>query len=166
MLYGYGGPVTIMYTWILVCAFNTVVGLSMAEICSAYPTSGGVYFYAYKLAGKAATCPAPCNPALVRVPACKMHDPRLVPFFETQHGVMCRQEVAEACMLDHWLVQPAWTNCLHSRCSIHCCPAGGRFCAAGNWDSIGRRQDIHTEHAADHLRGRPDAHGSPQHRCR
>ena len=33
------------------CAFNVLVGLALAEICSAYPTSGGVYFYAYKLGG-------------------------------------------------------------------------------------------------------------------
>ncbi|XP_024532240.1 amino-acid permease BAT1-like [Selaginella moellendorffii] len=47
----YGGPVSIVYGWPIVCFFTTCIALSMAEICSAYPTSGGLYFWSYKLAG-------------------------------------------------------------------------------------------------------------------
>ncbi|EFJ32323.1 hypothetical protein SELMODRAFT_85307 [Selaginella moellendorffii] len=47
----YGGPVSIVYGWIIVSFFTMCIALSMAEICSAYPTSGGLYFWSYSLAG-------------------------------------------------------------------------------------------------------------------
>ncbi|KAK4263856.1 hypothetical protein QN277_029216 [Acacia crassicarpa] len=47
----YGGPVSIVYGWFVASAFTMFVGLSMAEICSSYPTSGGLYFWSAKLAG-------------------------------------------------------------------------------------------------------------------
>jgi len=53
-LYGYGmntgGPVDINIGWPIVGLFVLVVGLSMAEICSVFPTAGGLYFWAAKLA--------------------------------------------------------------------------------------------------------------------
>ncbi|KAL6853882.1 hypothetical protein ACP4OV_019911 [Aristida adscensionis] len=48
----YGGPVSMTLGWLAVAAFNALVALSMAEICSAYPTSGGLYYWSAKLAGK------------------------------------------------------------------------------------------------------------------
>uniref|UniRef100_A0A0D9VA54 Amino acid permease n=1 Tax=Leersia perrieri TaxID=77586 RepID=A0A0D9VA54_9ORYZ len=48
----YGGPVSITMGWLVVSSFNLCVALSMAEICSAYPTSGGLYYWSAKLAGK------------------------------------------------------------------------------------------------------------------
>uniref|UniRef100_A0A0E0N7J5 Amino acid permease n=1 Tax=Oryza rufipogon TaxID=4529 RepID=A0A0E0N7J5_ORYRU len=48
----YGGPVSMTLGWLVVAAFNGCVALSMAEICSAYPTSGGLYYWSAKLAGK------------------------------------------------------------------------------------------------------------------
>ncbi|KAI8539025.1 hypothetical protein RHMOL_Rhmol09G0149000 [Rhododendron molle] len=47
----YGGPVTMIWGWPIVGLLTLVVGLSMAEICSAYPTSGGLYFWSAKLCG-------------------------------------------------------------------------------------------------------------------
>ncbi|CAL5421649.1 unnamed protein product [Camellia sinensis] len=47
----YGGPVTMIWGWPIVGGFTLIVGLSMAEICSAYPTSGGLYFWSAKLCG-------------------------------------------------------------------------------------------------------------------
>jgi hypothetical protein len=38
--------------WLVVAVVNGCVALSMAEICSAYPTSGGLYYWSAKLAGK------------------------------------------------------------------------------------------------------------------
>ena len=53
-LYGYGmntgGPVVMVWGWILVGVMTTVVGLGMAEVCSSYPTAGGLYYWAAKLA--------------------------------------------------------------------------------------------------------------------
>jgi len=53
-LYGYGlntgGPVTMVWGWIIVGGFTTIVGLGMAEVCSAYPTAGGLYYWSAKLA--------------------------------------------------------------------------------------------------------------------
>ena len=45
-----GGPVDIVWGWIIVGFFTTVVGLGMAEIASAYPTAGGLYYWSAKLA--------------------------------------------------------------------------------------------------------------------
>ncbi|KAJ8758528.1 hypothetical protein K2173_000249 [Erythroxylum novogranatense] len=47
----YGGPVSIVYGWVVACGFTMFVGLAMAEICSSYPTSGGLYYWSAKLAG-------------------------------------------------------------------------------------------------------------------
>ncbi|KAF8399065.1 hypothetical protein HHK36_014931 [Tetracentron sinense] len=47
----FGGTVTMIYGWPIAGMFTLIVGLSMAEICSAYPTSGGLYFWSSKLCG-------------------------------------------------------------------------------------------------------------------
>jgi len=51
-----GGPVAITWGWLLVGGMVTLVGLSMAEVCSSYPTAGGLYYWAAQMApaGKAA----------------------------------------------------------------------------------------------------------------
>ncbi|KAF8645298.1 hypothetical protein AX16_007925, partial [Volvariella volvacea WC 439] len=50
-LYGLntGGPVVMVWGWVIVSVFTMFVGLAMAEICSAHPTSGGPYFWAAML---------------------------------------------------------------------------------------------------------------------
>ena len=45
-----GGPVVISLGWPLVGVFVLLVALSMAEICSTYPTAGGLYYWAGQLA--------------------------------------------------------------------------------------------------------------------
>ncbi|MCJ1472440.1 hypothetical protein MMC13_001088 [Lambiella insularis] len=45
-----GGPGVMSVGWIVVSAFTFIVGLGMAEIVSAIPTSGGPYFWAARLA--------------------------------------------------------------------------------------------------------------------
>ncbi|KAK4779475.1 hypothetical protein SAY87_015581 [Trapa incisa] len=47
----YGGTVSMIYGWFIAGVFTMFVGLSMAEICSSYPTSGGLYYWSAKLAG-------------------------------------------------------------------------------------------------------------------
>src|SRR5262245_29696561 len=47
--YGQGGPVSITWGWLIVGAMSTLVSLGMAEIASAYPTAGGLYYWASKL---------------------------------------------------------------------------------------------------------------------
>jgi amino acid permease (GABA permease) len=53
-LYGFGmntgGPVLIVWGWPLVGMMTLLVGLAMAEVCSSYPTAGGLYYWAAKLA--------------------------------------------------------------------------------------------------------------------
>jgi amino acid transporter len=44
-----GGPVAITYGWLLVGLMSTIIALSMAEIASAFPTAGGLYYWASKL---------------------------------------------------------------------------------------------------------------------
>ena len=47
----FGGPISFVYGWLITGCFTMLVGLSMAEICSSYPTSGGLYYWSAKLAG-------------------------------------------------------------------------------------------------------------------
>jgi len=56
LLYGFGlrlaGPVINTVGWPLVSVFTLIVAASMAELASAYPTAGGLYFWAYRLGGR------------------------------------------------------------------------------------------------------------------
>jgi amino acid permease (GABA permease) len=45
-----GGPIAISIGWPLVGVFVLCVALAMGEICSVYPTAGGLYFWAGRLA--------------------------------------------------------------------------------------------------------------------
>jgi len=45
-----GGPSAITIGWPLVGVFVLMVALAMAEVCSKYPTAGGLYFWAGRLA--------------------------------------------------------------------------------------------------------------------
>lgn len=45
-----GGPAAINLGWPIVGVFVLCVALAMAEVCSAYPTAGGLYFWAGRLA--------------------------------------------------------------------------------------------------------------------
>ncbi|MEV5847417.1 amino acid permease [Streptomyces sp. NPDC051985] len=47
----HGGPVVMLGTWIAIGSFTLLVGLCLADVVSAYPTSGGPYFMASKLGG-------------------------------------------------------------------------------------------------------------------
>ena len=48
-----GGPVAVTWGWLLVGLMSTLVALAMAEIASAYPTAGGLYYWASKLGSPA-----------------------------------------------------------------------------------------------------------------
>ena len=45
----HGGPSSIIWGWLLVGLMSTIISLAMAEIASAYPTAGGLYYWASKL---------------------------------------------------------------------------------------------------------------------
>ena len=55
-LYGFGmltgGPAAIVWGWPIVGIMTLFVGLAMAEVCSSYPTAGGLYYWSAKLARK------------------------------------------------------------------------------------------------------------------
>jgi amino acid transporter len=46
-----GGPIAISIGWPLISILVLMVGLSMAELASKYPTAGGIYYWAYRLGG-------------------------------------------------------------------------------------------------------------------
>src|SRR5437764_6367255 len=46
-----GGPIAISIGWPVICAFVLLVGWSMAELTSAFPTAGGPYWWAARLGG-------------------------------------------------------------------------------------------------------------------
>lgn len=56
LLFGYGlkfaGPIVNSAGWPLVSVMTLAVAASMAEIASAYPTAGGLYFWAFRLGGR------------------------------------------------------------------------------------------------------------------
>ena len=45
-----GGPRIMIIDWVVASVFIMMVGLSLAEICSAYPTAGGLYYWSARLA--------------------------------------------------------------------------------------------------------------------
>ena len=45
----HGGPSSIIWGWLLVGLMSTIISLAMAEIASAYPTAGGLYYWASRL---------------------------------------------------------------------------------------------------------------------
>ncbi|WP_424528801.1 amino acid permease [Sphaerisporangium viridialbum] len=44
-----GGPIAISIGWPLISVFILIIGLCMSELVSAYPTAGGIYWWAAKL---------------------------------------------------------------------------------------------------------------------
>lgn len=46
-----GGPAAIAWGWPIVSVFILIIGFCLAELVSAYPTSGGIYWWASKLGG-------------------------------------------------------------------------------------------------------------------
>ncbi|MEO6001377.1 MAG: amino acid permease [Chitinophagaceae bacterium] len=46
-----GGPIAISIGWPFISCFILIIGFCMAELASAYPTSGGIYWWASKLGG-------------------------------------------------------------------------------------------------------------------
>src|SRR5262245_53842403 len=56
LLFGYGlklaGPIANTVGWPVVSLFTLAVAASMAELASAYPTAGGLYFWAFRLGGR------------------------------------------------------------------------------------------------------------------
>src|SRR5215216_2710703 len=49
-----GGPIAIAWGWPFISLFILLIGFTMSELVSAYPTSGGIYWWASKLGGPAA----------------------------------------------------------------------------------------------------------------
>ena len=56
LLYGYGlklaGPIVNTVGWPVASVFTLAIAASMAELASAYPTAGGLYFWAFRLGGR------------------------------------------------------------------------------------------------------------------
>jgi amino acid transporter len=46
-----GGPVAISWGWPIISAFILIIAFCMSELVSAYPTAGGIYWWASKLGG-------------------------------------------------------------------------------------------------------------------
>ncbi len=46
-----GGPIAISWGWPIVAGFILIIGFTMSELVSAYPTSGGIYWWASKMGG-------------------------------------------------------------------------------------------------------------------
>jgi amino acid transporter len=56
LLYGYGlklaGPIINTVGWPVASVFTLAIAASMAELASAYPTAGGLYYWAFRLGGR------------------------------------------------------------------------------------------------------------------
>src|ERR1044071_1383187 len=46
-----GGPIAISWGWPIISVFILIIALCMAELVSAYPTAGGIYWWSSKLGG-------------------------------------------------------------------------------------------------------------------
>jgi amino acid transporter len=53
LAYQWGGPVSVIWGWLIVGTFTTFVALSMGEVASTYPTAGGLYYWSSKLGSPA-----------------------------------------------------------------------------------------------------------------
>src|SRR5690242_11405178 len=51
--WNHGGPVAISWGWPVLSAFILIIGFCMSALVSAYPTAGGIYWWASKLGGAA-----------------------------------------------------------------------------------------------------------------
>ncbi len=49
-----GGPISVSWSWPILGIFILIIGFTMSELVSSYPTSGGIYWWAAKLGGPAA----------------------------------------------------------------------------------------------------------------
>src|SRR5882757_9064808 len=49
-----GGPISISWSWPILSVFILIIGFTMSELVSSYPTSGGIYWWASKLGWPAA----------------------------------------------------------------------------------------------------------------
>src|SRR5271166_4596524 len=47
----HGGPVAISIAWPVICILILTVAFGMSELASAFPTAGGIYYWAYRLGG-------------------------------------------------------------------------------------------------------------------
>ena len=47
-----GGPIAISWGWPIICGLILFIAWSMSELVSAYPTAGGIYWWASELGGK------------------------------------------------------------------------------------------------------------------
>src|ERR687893_853354 len=48
-----GGPIAITWGWLLVGLFSAIIAMAMGEIASAFPTAGGLYYWASRLGSPA-----------------------------------------------------------------------------------------------------------------
>ena len=48
-----GGPIAISWGWPIISILILIIGFCMSELVSAYPTAGGIYWWASKLGGPA-----------------------------------------------------------------------------------------------------------------
>jgi amino acid transporter len=46
-----GGPVVMFWSWLIIGGLAILLGLSLAEIASTYPTMGALYYWSYRLGG-------------------------------------------------------------------------------------------------------------------
>ena len=46
----YGGPVVLIWGWLLTSIMTLAIGLALSELSSAFPVSGGLYFWSFMLA--------------------------------------------------------------------------------------------------------------------
>ncbi|GIL61708.1 hypothetical protein Vafri_16105 [Volvox africanus] len=46
----YGGPISVVWGWVICSVFSLVVAFCLAELLSAFPTSGGIYYWSWVMA--------------------------------------------------------------------------------------------------------------------
>lgn len=102
----YGGPVGMIWGWLLSSILIMFIGLAMADLASSMPTSGGLYYWTYKLA------PRKYAPFLSWLVGCEYHSShcgmlvrspnrfaRSIDFAKTRHGNLEPPEAENALAL-------------------------------------------------------------------
>ena len=48
----YGGPAVLVWGWVLAGTLHTMAAFAMSELSSAFPVSGGLYYWSFMLGGR------------------------------------------------------------------------------------------------------------------
>lgn len=88
----YGGPAVLIWGWVLVSILTFCAALVLSELSSAFPVSGGLYFWAFMLGGHTGPLASWCVGWMNLLGQASLLDHvkqvQLLPWYHCQQGTM------------------------------------------------------------------------------